>query len=88
MTHSITITVSKKVFGTGCHNHVCTIELASGDNKTWKENTHKRMGNWATAFKTGVFETLEKGLSVQEFVDNASFCKQKNHYRFNIVANQ
>lgn len=84
---SVTITISKAVFGTGCHKHVRTIELVSGDNKTWKENTNARMGNWGDAFKAGVLEALANGQSVQTFLDDASFTKNKDRYRFDIVAN-
>lgn len=87
MAQSVTIKVSKKCFGTMCNTHVCTIELVSGDNKTWKENTHERMGNWGKAFKAGVLQALATGKSVQTFTDNASFTKIKDHYVFNIVAN-
>lgn len=84
---TVTIKISKECFGTRCHTFVRTIELVSGDNKTWKENTHARMGNWGDAFKAGVLEALENGRSVKEFRYNAGFSKQKDTYRFDIVAN-
>jgi hypothetical protein len=84
---SVTITVSKENTGTRCHTFVRTIELVSGDNKTWKENTNARMGNWGDAFKAGVLEALANGRSVKEFRSNSGFSKQKDRYRFDIVAN-
>jgi len=84
---SITIKQYKAVFGTGCQEYVRTIELVSGDNETWKENTASRLGNFGKAFKAGVLESLANGQSVQTFNDDASFTKKKDRYTLYFVAN-